>query len=518
MTSDTPGPTTLEKLRVPLLGLLIAVLFLQLFVGLDDISITWDEHAFIPAGYSYVATGDFRLNREQPPGMKLLFGLPGLWLDPVVPTDHPTWIAAEEQPNAQWAYGRHFLTEANDDGPQLIHAARLPVLVLTCLLAALVYLWARALYGTLAGLLAAGLVATSPNLIAHGHLATTDMGLTVFVFLAAFAYWRYLDEPTPLRAALAAGALALGLVAKFSGVFLLPLIGLWTVASPWFERKDGEPIGDAYRRRLRAIGPGTLAILAGGVLLASFFYFAPGRIDLYFRDMAQVGFNVNPDAQSYLLGEFKEGRFWNYFLVAFLVKTPVATLALLALRLAFGPRHAGERRMDLLFLLAPIAVFFFVISWKAQNIGLRYILPIYPFLFVYASGIVRTPLFTRKVAARAAVSVLAAYSVVTAARAYPHHLSYFNDAVGGPSQGIRYLSNSNVDWGQDFIRLRQYIERRGLENVRFLYSTAFDPGLYDLDVQPIRNPEPIVRRVPGVYVVGIKEAHRARWKNPQGKI
>ena len=78
----------LEALRIPLLLALAASLFLQVFLGNQRLSVTYDEMTFIPAGYSTVATGDFRMNREQPPLMKLLAGLPYWALRPEVPTEH----------------------------------------------------------------------------------------------------------------------------------------------------------------------------------------------------------------------------------------------------------------------------------------------------------------------------------------------------------------------------------------------------------------------------------------------
>jgi len=527
-----PGRSRLEAARLPILAALLVIAFLQAFSSMRGSSVTWDEIAFVPAGYSYVATGDFRLNREQPPLMKLLFGLPCPFLRPEVPTDHPSWTSVEEDfANTQWEFGRHFLSTANDDGPTLVFWSRVPVVLLTVLLVFVVYAFARDLYGTAAGLLAAGLCAVSPNVIGHGGLATTDLGVTLFAFLAVLAFRRYLLAPGLLRGAAAAGALALALLAKFSGVLLLPLYPIWALvrairrpeASPATRRgKPRKPAGGRSRPRisrevLRRLLPGTAGIVGGALLLTSFAYLAPGRVDRYFRDMLEVGANVNPNALNYLLGEFSRERFPHYFLVAFLVKTPLWTLLLVAARFLLDPLHRRDRPLDLLMLGLPVILFFGVISWRAEQIGVRYLLPVYPFLFVYASGIVRHPK-VRGTGGRVALAALGIFAAVSTVRVHPHQLSYFNELAGGPAGGIRVLEHSNVDWGQELARLAKHLDENGIERVRLLYSKNSLPSMYGIDAEPLDDPEAFVRGDPGYYVIGVKEGNRARVRREDGSV
>ncbi len=506
---------TLDRFRFALLAVLVAAFFAQAVDSARRASITWDEYAFIPAGYSYVATGDLRLNREQPPLMKYLYGLPGIALQPNVPTDHESWTAVDRGArNTQWAFGKHFLTEANDNGKALVFWARFMTALLASALCVAVYAFARALYGTAAGLLAALLAATSPNLLAHGGLATTDLGVAAFTLFATFAFWRAVHDPRPARFALAGCAFAGALLTKFSGVFLAPVFVGYAVLHPVLEG-GSKPLGERFRAS-RPLFVGTAITFAVGFAIVTLAYLAPGRIDLYFRSMFEVGFNVNEGARNYLLGTYREERFPHYFLVAFLVKTPLWTLLLLVARVALDPKHRTGTLRDLYLLLAPVAVFFVVISWKAPNIGLRYILPVYPLLFVYASGIVATRAFELRKSVRVAVGMLAAYAVVGALRFPAHPLAYFNDAVGGPRRGIRYLEHSNLDWGQDFIRLANYLDENDVGRVRLAYPAHFSHELYGIDAERV-SVNAFLQRQPGTYVIGIKEANRTRRTDESGR-
>jgi hypothetical protein len=243
-------------------------------------------------------------------------------------------------------------------------------------------------------------------------------------------------------------------------------------------------------------------------------YFAPGRVDRYFRDFLMVNVNVHPTYLTYFHGRFYDHHLWYYFLAAFLLKTPLALLLLLVIRSVFQIAHREESRADRVLLFSPVAVWFVVISWKAFQIGIRYILPVYPFLFVYASGVVASPLFRRR-GVRWAVGALGVWLVASSLRSYPDYIPYFNEAAGGPSHGIEWLDDSNVDWGQDLIRLRAYLASRGITDARITGMAAYDPSLYGIPgeylpphtaVGLLSNPDP----PPGIYAVSVHLLNRAK--------
>ncbi|GMV07161.1 MAG: glycosyl transferase [Gemmatimonadota bacterium] len=507
--------------RIALAGL-CACVFVQAFFSLRQKSLTYDELSYIPAGYSYVVTGDFRLNHEQPPLMKLLAGAGMLPLRPRLPVEHASWAAAGEGDlNTQWDFGREFLLRANPNGERLVLFARIPTVLVTMLLVVGVFVFARDLYGPAAGLLAATLCAFDPNILAHGRLATTDLGLACFTLLAVWAYRRLIRKPA-MGTLLAAGALlGLALLAKFSGLFLLALYPLWALALPWVpgavsvpRQIAGRPVPRGPMSRLGTSVALCAGVIAVALLVVSLGYLAPFRADLYFRDFLAVNVNVDLRFQTYFHGAFTEGRIPWYFVAAFLLKTPLALLLLLGLRAASRIRHGGEGWDVGILLLSPVVIWFVIISWKAFQIGIRYVLPVYPFLFVLTSGIVASPWFRRR-GVRVAVAGLVAWGIGSSLATYPHYLPYFNELAGGPSRGIEWLDDSNVDWGQDLILLRRFLRDNGIHDARITGMARYDPALYGVpgfDLPPheavgiLSNPAP----PPAVYAVSAHLLNRAK--------
>lgn len=503
------------------LAVLCAAVFAQAWGSARQKSLTYDELAYIPAGYSYVVTGDLRLNPEQPPLMKELAGLAMLPLHPRLPLQDSSWVrAGAGVGNTQWNFGRAFL-RMNPDRERLILFARLPVIFVTMLLVVGVFLLARDLYGPGAGLLAAALCAFDPNILAHGRLATTDLGLACFVLLAVWAYRRLTRSPSVVYGALAAVLLALALLAKFSGILLLALYPVWAVLLVLLPNGLSVPEGMlrqwAARPRTRRLiwsAGVTAAVVAGALVLVSLAYLAPGRVDRYFRDFLMVNVNVHPAYLTYFHGRFYDHHLWYYFLAAFLLKTPLALLLLLALRVVSQAVHREEGWADRALLFAPVAIWFLVISWRAFQIGIRYVLPVYPFLFVYASGIVASPLFRRR-DVRLAVGALGVWLAASSLAAYPDYLPYFNAIAGGPAHGIEWLDDSNVDWGQDLVHLRRYLRAHDITDARITPMAAYDPALYGIPgeyVPPhtavglLSNPDP----PPGIYAVSVHLLNRAK--------
>lgn len=504
------------------LGFLLACVFAQAFGSLRRKSLTYDELAYIPAGYSYVTTGDFRLNPEQPPLMKLLAGAALLPLRPRLPLEHESWIAAGAGvANTQWIFGREFLTRANPDGPRLVRWARVPTVLVTMALVTGVFLFARELYGPLGGVLAATLCAFDPNILAHGRLATTDVGLACFVLWAVYALFRLSRRPTGARVVVAGVFLGMALAAKFSGLFLLALMPVFAIAlalSPdgivvpggrW-GRLTGRPLGD----RLAWASVAFAAVSAIGLLTVSLTYGAPGRVDLYLRDFFMVNVNVHPAFPTYFHGTFHPGRVPLYFVAAFLLKTPLGTLALLATRVADVIVHRTERAAGMLLTWIPVVAWFVIISWKAYQIGLRYVLPAYPLLFVFAGGLAASP-WLRARPLRIAVLGMIAWATGSSLAAYPHYLPYFNEAAGGAERGIDWLDDSNLDWGQDLVLLAELQRATGLDRLMVTPMAEYDPAIYGVRGE-ILQPAEVLRRLthpeppPGVYAVSAHILNRAR--------
>jgi hypothetical protein len=369
--------------------------------------------------------------------------------------------------------------------------------------------------------LAATLCAFDPNILAHGRLATTDLGLTCFVLLAVWAYRRLTRTPTVGTLVLAGAMLGLALLAKFSGLFLLGLLVVWGALLPFVPGAVSIP--HAWRSPWAAGSRGdraaytavvTIAVIALALLVVSLGYLAPGRVDRYFRDFLVVNVNVNTGFMTYFKGVFHAGPLPYYFLAAFLLKTPLALLAMLGVRAAMQVKHREEGWADRILLLSPVVLWFTLITWQAFQIGLRYVLPVYPFLFVYASGIAASPLFAQR-RMRLAVYGLALWFMASSLASHPHYLPYFNEVAGGPSHGIEWLDDSNVDWGQDLILLRGFLAEHRITDANITPMALYPPTLYGLPgtylpareaVRMLSNPDP----TPGVYAVSAHLLNRAK--------
>ncbi len=221
-------------------------------------SSTYDESEHVVAGYYALVAGDFDIDHQHPPLGRVLSALPLLFVPGVKPAG--TWPKAYQTPTLFW--GPIFMWKVNSDGVRLTRLTRLPIIGLTLLLAVMLYLWARKLYGRRAGLAALFLCAFSPNLLAHGSLATTDMPAACFSFLAIHALWRWLDRPAALRGAWTGAAIGLALASKISALFLAPAFVLLVAAE--ILRNPGE-ISPAWARAGRVIA--ALAALAAAYLL-----------------------------------------------------------------------------------------------------------------------------------------------------------------------------------------------------------------------------------------------------------
>ena len=192
---------------------------------------------------------------------------------------------------------------------------------------------------------------------------------------------------------------------------------------------------------------------------------------------------------SFLNGEVSHEGWWYYYLYALLMKLPVPMLLLLLARTLLPRAGAEAGRRDAAFLLTPPAVFLTSFSLAGSvNNGLRYVLPILPFLFVWVGGLAQARAWRRpgaRAPLAAALGALLAWYAAASAAIHPHPLAYFNELVGGPRNGHRHLLDSNLDWGQDLPGLARYQAEHGLGPIKLCYFGSADPGQHGVAYQPL---------------------------------
>jgi hypothetical protein len=473
---------------------------------------TWDEGIHISAGYAYLARGDYSWNIEHPPLVKLISALPLTVLRLNVPS--PVF---EGKRRDQVQYGIDFLYHNRAHADSILMAARGANILLTLLFAAALAWWTGRRFGPAAGLLAVVLCAFDPNLMAHGRYVTTDFPVTVFYFFACVLWVEYLERGTFRSLLPAAFAFTLAMVTKFSAVLLIPTLTV-LYAVRWAQKPREFPL-----RRL-AIAAGTpLAMLLVAVILVywpetvrCFTTGVPLLADVVNRQnvvgdaLWHVGRTLHLPAHrfltglnavaehnagghaSYLLGLRSDKGWWYYFPVVYAVKSTMAALAATALLLLAGLWRGVRGRFRVDFRNLPIMaiglvlppVFYFVLSMTSGiNIGMRHILPVYPFLYVGLAALLGTHRSAQgapPVAALMAIA-LAALQIAECVSIAPDYLAFFNAFAGGPGNGPLYLADSNIDWGQDVKKLVKWLDSRGTRRARVFYFGNAQLRYYGVD-------------------------------------
>ena len=483
----------------------LVVLSLQLFFSVRRQSQTWDEANHIFAGYRSWTHGDFGLNPEHPPLVKLLATAPLLWSQPKAP-------ALEERFFKEDAFlrGKEFLYQ--NDADKILARTRTAAATLTLLAALVVFFGTREMFGTAAAFVALTLLTFDPNLLAHGALITTDVGLACFMFLSVYLFYRFVKSPSALRLIVAGISVGLVLAVKHTGLLVLPILFLLALS---------EIIFSANRRRaLKHLGSLALITLIGFAVLWSFYGFRysarptglqlnPPLVDYvqglkpaeawpisvmarlhvlpesYLYGLADVKLTANYYT-SYVLGKVYAHGVWFYFPVAFLIKSTLGVLALLTLSLiAIATRRLSHRR-EILFLVVPVIFYLLVALTVGMNIGVRHILVVYVFLYVLIGG-ATWALMQKSRKWAYAVGVLLLIHTASSLLAFPNYIAYANELWGGPSQTHKYLTDSNADWGQQLKSVKQYLDQRGVKDCWFLYFAegVAEPSYYGIPCKPL---------------------------------
>lgn len=465
---------------------LLASFFLQSFCASLLKSPTFDEPAHLASGVSYFATRVFHANLQHPPLIKevsaafAMLGAGVRWPD--TPEARTLIAQPPGMSGLEWVVGSGMIARNPD---RVLFWARLPMILVATALGLLIYLWGRQMLGEAAALGALFLYCFDPTMIAHSYLITTDVGLAAFTVAFLWALWNYCERPEGRWLVWSGLALGGALASKYSAVFLAP-IGFVLLISA---------------RGRRALGP-FLAIcgLAFVVVAAAFLFRSPM---LYQEGIARVNADHDPNYRAFFSGEFGK-RFYTYFAGAYLLKEPLAAIAAAGVGLWATAR--GKHR---LWLLLPPAVLFLAYTAKADNMGIRYLIPALPFAFLLGGA--GLAWLWRRCAGAAVAVLLCVWLLVQAAAIYPDHLSYFNESAcllwdssqvgldGGTRCGTAWLDDSNVDWGQGLKQLRTWLDRHGVrEPIRFAYFGSFPPQAYGIRFS---QPDAAAQPAPGIYAV-----------------
>jgi len=487
---------------------------LSIFTGLSLVAMseeTWtsDESVHLPAGCTYLARRDFRLNPEHPPLVKMLAAVPVLLAGLKWPEDSSYWDHA-----SLWPFGFQVIFRSGNDPDRMLFLGRLPTLLWGWILIVAVYGASRKRFGPRAGLLSLAIITFCPTLLAHGHLVTTDAAAAALFFVTCLSFWSLLERGTWIRCGLCGVMVGLTLSAKYSGILLAPVMVLLAgirfltePLSPPADKPGSPPPIVTVRQAVRWSGMAfVLAGTAYAVLWALYgfrFQASPDPTFSYdWKLLSTVGglseravlfardHRLLPESflygytdviahslrghKAYALGMQSPTGWWWYFPFAFLVKTPVGVLVLFGWGLVELIRRPENSSKPWAYLVVPLAVYWSSAITSNINIGVRHVLPVFPFFAVLSGAIVSGD--GSRVAAGCRVAfLLAALGIASCLAQAPYFLSYFNYASLCFAQRHQMLVDSNLDWGQDLARLKRYMDAHGIPEIKLAYSGVGSP-------------------------------------------
>jgi hypothetical protein len=489
--------------------LMLWAFFAQCVTSMVNESPTVDEQAHLMRGYVYLELGDLRFKIGHPVLANAFSAIP-VWalMDVDIPLDQPSWQAAN------WSvFADRFVWQPDNPVSEMFLLGRLSTVGLGLAGAALLFRWARQWSGARAGVIALVLFVFDPNVLAHSRLVTDDVAVMVFGLACAYGLWRTMVTGRARFVLLSSVMLGLAEGAKYSALVLLPALAL--LGLTWGFRYGGRTLRACWRGGLVVlvvVGLAALTLWAGYGFQVGPLMEAPLGIPVpapdYVDDLLwQLRYSDRPHA-AFLMGRLSSTGWWYYDLVALSLKSSLALVPLFGL----GMYVSWRSRWRSWELALPVGLLLAAATYSRLDIGVRYLLPLFPFLYLFVGQIGWAPTRVRLVL----LVPLLAWVVAGTAAVAPHYLAYFNELAGGPSGGYRYLVDSNLDWGQDLPGLRAWQMAQDDADLKLSYFGTAHPSYYDLDFEPLpmwdAAPEqgsPFARTyyprapAPGIYAISV---------------
>lgn len=419
----------------------------------------------------------------------LYYGMRFLTEGPLTPPD------GQQMPvlalNAFLAFAAHNdLTDIQAD-EFLRLLARFPTMIFALLLGLLIYRWSRELFGKKGAILSLALYALNPNFIAHGKQLTGDVQTTFFMLAGLYSFWHFMKSFSRKDLLFCILFTACSLVTKYTGILLFPVYGILLAAK-------GALLWKRQELHARLLGKTFIGGILSGIailfLLNAAYLFQgsflkpaeyswksraferfkaiPVPIPLpkvytlgldyssYIQEHPEIGRGSN-----YILGKLHRKGRWFAFPIMILLKTPLAFFLILLLAGSSRRKIPGYGWYDSLFLWVPFAflLFFFSVLVHAQ-LGIRYVLPAFVFLIVYAGKCFAAEPPKWKAAL---TSVLLGWYFLSTLLYHPHYMPYFNELIGRRENAYRYLADSNLEWEDNDYFIREYLEKHPSLRIAF---------------------------------------------------
>ncbi len=428
----------------------LAILFLTIVsikLANED-SLTYDEVAHIPAGYSYVSEFDYRLNPEHPPLIKILSGIPLLFLDLNFNTNQTFWTELDNWGDyGQWQAGRYILHEAGNNVDQITFFARLPIILISIGLAFLLFQWGKKIGGAATGIFALLLYVFDPNILGHSHLVTTDIGIAAVITLSFYFFLSFVRHPSWKNALITGLVLGIAQITKFSAILLIPFFLLLLTTYIIFKLFEIETHKFRFvlRYATKSLLIGFTIFLVIWITYIPLTYNMPTEVltkisssklrpndnfidkhafnfiqwsnensitrslGTYVQGVAQVKNRVAGGNGTYFIGQFSYQAFPNYFPVVFITKQTLFHLFFYIFAISafliliyqdilklfsqkFKKSLNGGRKYILHnfteISLISFVIFYFYISITGNlNIGFRHLFPVMPLIYLITARV-----------------------------------------------------------------------------------------------------------------------------------
>jgi len=477
-------------------------------------SLTNDELVHIPSGYQYLVKGNFTLNPEHPPLVKMWAALPLLLLRPEVHRFTPATDEGFTQLTVNASIDFWKTNQAHFKA--ISFWSRVPMVLLTLALGATIFIYGRRLFGARAAIFAVALFSLEPTILAHGRIVHTDVPAALGYLLFFFTLHNYFRAPTFFRALCFGLATGFAFLTKFSLVILMPIFVAVLAYAIWKAHRL-ESVGS------KATLQACLASLAVLILINAAYYFQhpalarserswiagnaatplfPATVIAAIRVLSKifpteylfglytVFVHNHFGHPTSLLGHSSNFGWWYYFPVAFALKTSLPFLILSVIALCWAAWAAFKREKRIILLLAAVTIYVAVSMSSNINIGVRHIAPVLPFLFLLAGAFLDRLLKRRRPkVVTVLVAVLVGWMLAVAVRAYPDYLSYTSALTFG-RPGWQLLNDSNIEWGEDIGELARYLHSQGeTKLVGALSGGWVTPTMYEIQLLDFAPPD-----------------------------
>jgi 4-amino-4-deoxy-L-arabinose transferase-like glycosyltransferase len=527
--SLSPKISRAERLRWFLPALLAFLYMAQCVWFIRTQSLTYDEPVHISEGLNAWRYGRFEQYNDHPP-------LARLWC--TIPLIGSRW-----QVDVEALAGSFRVSRITPDPVSLTWRARAMNVLLGLALAWLVWRAADRLFSRAAANFALALFAFSPSLIAHFSVVATDGAATLFIFATAWALVRWRQEPTWKRTFKFGLLLGLMLLAKFSTAPMFVLALLWMLLLG-AEKIIPAPTKWNWGKAATALVLALFVVWSGyffhvshltvrdGTLTATFpnwnepivkpvqgnrnysLLIPAGEYVEGFRELVRHNRQGQP---AFFLGEVSTHGAWKlYYPVVILLKWPTIVLGLALTGIAVGLARMAKKMpvaSDLWIMASFPALYMAMAIFARFNLGERHVLPMYPFAILFAAA--AWEWLGQRRAMNVFFILLVVLNAADALRFAPGYLSYFTPFVR-PAESYRLLTDSNLDWGQGLLALKDYQGKHPDERIGLSYFGSIDPQMYGIKSEFFAGRH---KRVAGTLIVSatnlsgqyLTEPERYRW-------